>query len=74
MIGRVDVGLGSPTHEGLYAAKIYWGWKLLEWKKGEWWHPDAVARWTADVPAQWVGPLPARMNRREAKPAMEFDL
>lgn len=70
--GRTNIGVGSPTHEGLYAAEIYFGWKLLEWKKGEWWHPDAVARWSADVPAQWVGPLPAR--KYDKKASLEFDL
>lgn len=71
MIGRTDIGIGSPTHEGLYAVEIYHGWKLLEWHKGEWWHMERVGRWTAGIPAQWVGPLPAK--RPPNKPAA-FDL
>lgn len=71
MIGRADIGVGFPTYDGLYAAEIYYGWKLLEWRKGVWWHPECVGPWKADVPARWVGPLPARRNK---KPALEFDL
>ena len=75
MIGRVDVGVGSPLHNGLYVAEIYWGWKLLEWKNGEWWHPDCAGRWSAGIPVQWVGPLPARKNSPpKPKPDMVFDL
>lgn len=61
----------KPTQNGTYAAEVYFGWKLLEWKDGEWWHPSGVGRWTASEPVQWVGPLPARIGD---KPKMEFDL
>lgn len=57
--------------DGLYAAEIYWGWKLLEWKDGAWWHPDCGAHWTAGEPLQWVGPLP---ERKGGKPKVEYDL
>jgi hypothetical protein len=26
------------TEEGLYAVEIHFGWKLLEWHAGAWWH------------------------------------
>ncbi len=76
MIGRTDIGIGSPIHEGLYIAEVYFGWKLLEWKKGEWWHQSQVGRWTANVPVQWVGPLPGRKgSERVGNPAEQvFDL
>lgn len=72
MIGRTDIGVGSPIHEGLYAVEVYHGWKLLEWYKGEWWHMDRVGRWTACIPHQWAGPLPTRKYQTAPKP--EFDL
>lgn len=74
MIGRVDIGIGSPKYDGLYVAEVFHGWKLLEWHKGEWWHPERVSRWTADVPPQWVGPLPVRKYPQAPGPVQEFDL
>ncbi len=71
MIGRTDIGIGSPKHDGLYAVEIFCGWKLLEWFSGEWWHAERVGRWSADIPAQWVGPLPAK---RAANKPQAFDL
>jgi hypothetical protein len=67
----VENGAGRPTEEGLYAVEIYFGWKLLEWYAGDWWHEAKVGRWMAGNPAQWVGPLPPRMKDREL---VEFDL
>lgn len=60
----------NPTLPGIYAAEVYHGWKLLEWKEGAWFHPDLVARWTLEV-VQWVGPLPERQG---VKPKVEYDL
>jgi DNA-binding transcriptional MerR regulator len=37
----------KPDADGVYCAEIYHGWKLLEFKDGEWWHLDCVSRWTA---------------------------
>lgn len=62
---------GTPVDDGLYAAEIYFGWKLLEWKDGEWWHTATVSRWMAGDVVQWVGPLP---ERKGMKPKPEFDL
>jgi len=63
----------NPTEEGLYAVEIYFGWKLLEWKDGGWWHPALVGRWLAGDPIQWVGPLPERKNFTP-KADFQFDL
>jgi hypothetical protein len=62
----------SPTLPGSYAAEVYFGWKLLDWRDGQWWHPNLNSPWTATAPVQWVGPLPAR--KQVEKPKMEFDL
>jgi hypothetical protein len=42
-----------PTKDGLYAVEIHFGWKLLEWYAGAWWHLQRVGRWMADDPVQW---------------------
>lgn len=76
MIGR-EIGAfptvtsNTPTVNGLYAAEIYFGWKLLEWKDGSWWHMELAGCWSAGDPVQWVGPLPERIG---GKPKQEFDL
>lgn len=62
---------GPPTTDGVYAVEVYFGWKLLEFKEGEWWHLSCIGRWTACAPLQWVGPLPPLKGQ---KPALEFDL
>lgn len=71
MLHRMHAGTGRPTVEGIYAAEVYFGWKLLEWKDGAWWHLALVGRWTATKPVQWVGPLP-QLTRQESK--QEYDL
>jgi hypothetical protein len=62
---------GPPTVNGLYVVEIHFGWKLLEWYAGAWWHMAKVGRWMADDPVQWVGPLPERIG---GKPKLDFDL
>jgi hypothetical protein len=58
--GRMKHAIGErPEIEGLYVVEIHFGWKLLEWHAGAWWHIARVGRWMADDPVQWVGPLPA---------------
>lgn len=69
--GQILCG-GGPTKAGLYAAEIYFGWKLLEWHDGAWWHEAKVGRWMAADPVQWVGPLPERIGMK--KTSTEFDL
>lgn len=74
----VEHSQGRPETEGLYAVEIHFGWKLLEWYAGVWWHMARVGRWMADDPAQWVGPLPAPMlvkgKKGEPPTVKEFDL
>lgn len=48
----------APLENGLYVAKIYWGWKLLQWRDGEWWIEGFVCRWRSEPPTEWIGPLP----------------
>lgn len=68
----------NPNTEGLYATEIHFGWKLLEWHAGAWWHVAKVGRWMADDPVQWVGPLPDALlikGKKGQKPEMKvFDL
>jgi hypothetical protein len=65
-------GFDTPALEGVYAAEVYFGWKLLEFRDGSWWHMGKVGRWTASDPVQWVGPLPELM--RATKSETEYDL
>ena len=67
VVGHCEQCIGNPVLDGFYAAEVYFGWKLLEWKDGEWWHVGCPGRWTATKPLQWVGPLPAliRKSKRE---------
>jgi hypothetical protein len=39
----VEHSQGRPETEGLYAVEIHFGWKLLEWYAGAWWHMRASA-------------------------------
>lgn len=72
MIGHEAIAShNAPDADGLYAVEIYFGWKLLEWKDGSWWHTNTNARWMAGDVVQWVGPLPGRRGMR-AKP--DYDL
>lgn len=60
---------------GTYAAEVFHGWKLLEWKDGAWWHLECTGRWEAGEPALWVGPLPPLMGQKGSEtPARVFDL
>lgn len=68
-------GTETPTANGLYCAEIYFGWKLLEWKDGAWFHTGGLSRWTAGIPKQWVGPMPEVMGGDPLpKAKLEFDL
>ena len=69
--GTTNIGIDVPKFPGIYAAEVFYGWKLLEWKDGSWWHMGTVGRWTASIPVQWVGPLPVQ---RKQPSKMEFDL
>lgn len=69
---NVPHGTGTPVANGLYCAEIYFGWKLLEWRNGEWWFENGFAQWGGDNPKQWVGPMPERISGK--KQNMEYDL
>lgn len=78
-MSALENGTGRPDREGLYAVEIHFGWKLLEWVDGAWWHITKVGRWMADDPVQWVGPLPERKTisaKKGQKPELkpEYDL
>lgn len=71
----VPHGTETPTTNGLYCAEIYFGWKLLEWKDGAWFHMGGIGRWTAGIPKQWVGPMPEVIGGNPLpKATLEFDL
>jgi hypothetical protein len=61
----------SPTIDGLYAAEIYAGWKLLTWERGRW-QDEHGHFWPDDVP-QWVGPLPERVYFPVEDPPLKED-
>lgn len=54
--GNVDDTV--PPEIGLYAARVFHGWKLLQWRDGEWWIEGFVCRWTGGEVSEWIGPLP----------------
>lgn len=75
----MKIGTENPTEDGTYVAEVYFGWKILAWRSGEWWHEAHVGRWTASVPVQWLGPLPALMKKPQAEmpnngAAAQYDL
>jgi len=67
----------TPTQPGIYAARQWYGWRILEWHEGAWWHIGRVSAWPkrAEIDA-FVGPLPviSRDYSVPEKPVMEFDL
>lgn len=87
---KLEATLGSPTEPGIYAARQWYAWRILQWHEGEWWHEGLAAKWPkgAEIEA-YIGPLP-RISRDFTKtaalsvrpfdstdsipPVMEFDL
>lgn len=83
---KLEATLGAPAEDGLYAARQWYGYRILEWHKGEWWHPGLQSKWGKTEIEAHIGPLPTivkdfskpaphrgRDNRVPQK-AMEFDL
>lgn len=82
----IEATLGNPTTPGLYCARQWYGYRILEWDGEKWWHPGKSAEWgKAEIEAH-IGPLPTiskdytqpaphrgRDNRTPQR-AMEFDL
>lgn len=50
---------GKPSKPGIYAARQWYAWRILEWHEGAWWHVGRQATWpkNAEIEA-FVGPLP----------------
>lgn len=73
----MTLGEGTPAAPGLYACKIYFGWKLLEWTGKYWSIGEGIAPWAMDIYG-WAGPLPdwqgVLAEREKAKPVIEYDL
>lgn len=56
---KIEATLGSPTEPGLYAARQWYAWRILEWHEGAWWHPGKAASWPANAEIEaYIGPLP----------------
>lgn len=68
---------GNPTAPGIYAARQWYAWRILEWYDGAWWHVGRASKWPAKAAIDaHAGPLPviARDFSVPAKDIPEFDL
>ena len=77
----------SPLDDGLYACRQWYGWRILQWHKGAWWHAGLGAKWPIAAHGEtgieaWIGPLPV-ISKDYTKPPlgiarapepMEYDL
>lgn len=65
----------DPTENASYAAEVYHGWKILEWRGGEWWSQGFHTRFPLEV-VQWVKlPDPIYFKLQDKRDnAMEYDL
>lgn len=56
---KIEATLGNPVEPGIYVARQWYGWRILEWHSGQWWYPGKVAQWPhkAEIEAH-IGPLP----------------
>lgn len=54
----MNIQHGKPVEPGLYAARQYYGWRILEWHEGEWWHERRTAKWGSTEIEAFLGPLP----------------
>jgi hypothetical protein len=73
----VNIEHGKPTEPGLYAARQWYGWRILEWHAGEWWHVGRSGKWGSAEIEAFLGPLPVIAKNYVPIPApavMEFDL
>lgn len=52
------IGHGKPKEDGTYCVEVYFGWKIMDWRDGKWFHHLIDSPWTAMPPKQWVGPMP----------------
>ena len=77
---KIEATLGAPSEPGIYAARQWYAWRILEWHDGAWWHVGRSVKWPASAEIEaFVGPLPVIAKicppfDKPAAPAMEFDL
>lgn len=82
----LEATLGNPTENGIYAARQWYAWRILEWHDGAWWHVGRAAKWPTaavgnlgEIEAHF-GPLPviakicAPFDKPREPAPMEFDL
>jgi len=77
----VKIEIGNPTEPGIYAARQWYAWRILEWHGGEWWHPGRASKWGSAEIEAFTGPLPV-ISKDYTKPPLgklrvetpEFDL
>lgn len=76
------VETGIPATPGIYACRQYYGWRILEWFDGAWWHVGRGAKWPigaagnlGEIEAH-IGPLPVISRDFSVKPKteLEYDL
>lgn len=54
----------NPAEPGIYACRQYYGWRILEWHDGAWWHVGRSAKWPIAATGNkmgidsYIGPLP----------------
>lgn len=67
---KIEATLGEPTEDGIYAARQWYSWRILEWWKGAWWHAGRSAPWPASAPIEaHIGPLPV-ISKDYTKPPL----
>lgn len=74
---KLEPTLGKPSEPGIYAARQWYAWRILEWHEGAWWHVGRQCVWPkkAEIEA-FIGPLTviSRNFSMPEKPILEFDL
>lgn len=72
---NIEATLGDPTENGVYAARQWHSWRILQWHDGAWWHPGLSAKWPVGAPSHnetgieaHFGPLPT-ISQDFTKPA-----
>lgn len=69
---KIEATPGKPTEDGIYCARQWYGWRILEWWKGEWWHAGKTAKWgNAEIEA-YIGPLPV-ISKDFTKPPLGLE-
>lgn len=87
---KIEVASGIPAEDGIYACRQWYAWRILEWKRGAWFHAETDCPWPIAARSGetgiegFVGPLPRISKDFTATPVtargnplpppMEFDL